>query len=180
MKSFVKKVMMPSLLALLVWFTFSEHGGYVHRLLSYVYDMDYHLAEASDGADYTLVIDDFYWVSAGECRPAANPYEAAAIQAAARCTCEADDGEILVIVVEIEEECKDGLHACAPGGYVRDHGIVLDPEGATHPTTVLWLKPLAGSFAVFDGGPHWEFVQEAAQGVDFGSVSKLVMPYELH
>lgn len=176
MKPLVKKLVLSSLLALFVWFTFSEHGGYVHRLLSYVYDMDYHLAEASDGSDYTVVTDDFYWVPAGEWQPLANPYESAAFQAAARCSCEADDGEILVIVVEIEEECKDVLHACAPGGSIRDHEIVLDPEGATHPTTVLWLKPYAGRCSIFDGGPHWEF----EQGIDYGSVSELVMTYEPH
>jgi len=179
MKPFVKKLVLPCLLALLVWFTFSKHGGTVHRLLSYVYDMDYYLAEASDGADYTVVVDDFYWVPAGEYRPLADPYETAAIQAAARCSCEADDGEILVIVVKIEEY-KDGQDAFAPGGYFRDQGIVLDPEGATHPMTVLRVKPLAGSFAVFDGGPYWEYQQEFEQRVDYGSVSKLVMPYKLH
>lgn len=180
MKPLVKKLVLSSLLALLVWFTFSEHGEYVHRLLSYVYDMDYHLAEASDGADYTLVIDDFYRVPAEECRPAANQYDAAAIQAAARYSCEANDDEILVIVVEIEEEYKDGLDAYAPGGYFRDHGIVLDPEGATPPMMVLCLKPPAGRCSIFDGGPYWEFEQEFEQGVDYGSVSKLVMPYKSH
>jgi hypothetical protein len=178
MKPFVKKLLMPSLLALLVWFTLSEHGGLVHRLLSHVYDPDYHVAEASDGADYTVVIDGFYWIPAEECQPVANQYGAAATHANARCSCETDDGDTMFIVVEIKEESKDGLDAYAPGGYIRDHEIILDPEGAMHPTAVLWLKSIAKRHSIYNGGPHWDFEQEAVQGLYYGSVSKLVMPYE--
>nr|NIQ65084.1 hypothetical protein [Candidatus Aminicenantes bacterium]NIR03981.1 hypothetical protein [Candidatus Aminicenantes bacterium] len=127
-----------------------------------------------------LVIDDFYCVPFGECRPIANPYEAAAIQAIGRCTCEADDGDILVIVLEIEEESKDGPDSCAPEGYIRDQDFVLGPEGALNPTTVLRLKALAGRCSIFDGGLHCELEQEFQEGLDYGSVSKLVMTYQIH
>lgn len=180
MKPFIKRAVIPSLLGLLVWFSFSGHGGYVHRLLSYVYDLDYHLAEASDSADYTVVVDNFYWTQAGECQTHAHPYESEAIQANARCLLEATEGQILFIVVEIEEEYKDGPDAPAPGGYIRDLDIILDPEGATHPMTLLRLKPLAGSFDVFDGGQYRVCQWDYEQGVDYSSVSKAGMPLKLH
>ena len=179
MKPFVKKLVLSGLLALLLWFSFSEHGGYVHGLLSYVYDLDYYLAEASDSADYTVVVDDFYWVPAGECQTHAHPSESEAIQAKAQCLLEATEEQILFIVVEIEE-LKDGPDAYAPEGYFRDQGVVLDPEGATHPMTVLRLKPITGSLAGFNGGPYKEYQQDFEKRIDYGSVSKLIMPKELH
>ena len=175
MRQFVKKLLLPGLLALLVWFTFSVHGESVHRLLSYVYDLDYHLAEACESTDYTLMVDDYYLVPVGECQTHADPEESEAIQAAARCLCEAAEDEILFIVVEMEEY-KDGPDASAPEGYIRDQGIFMVPEGATHPMTVLRLKPISGSLAGFNGGLYKEYQQEFEQRADYGCVTKLIMP----
>ena len=138
----MKKVIVPALLAVFVWFTMSEHGGFVHRLLSYVYDLDYYLAEASDGQDYAIDTAGQYWIPAGECLPIEEHYNITAFAELSRYQANVDDGEILLIVVEITEESKDGPDTCAPEGHVDKHEIVLVPEGAIHSTAVLWIKPL--------------------------------------
>jgi len=180
MKPFVKKVIVPALLVVLVWFTMSQHGGFVHRLLSYVYDLDYYLAEASEGQDYANDMAGQYWIPAGELLTVEEHYNITTFGELSWYESDADDGEILFMVVEITEESKISTNASAPGGYVHNHEIILVPEDTMYPTEVLRLKPLAGRRSIFDGGLHREFEQEFEQEVDYGSVSKLVMTYELH
>lgn len=154
MKPLTKKVVVPALVALFVWFSLSEHGGFVRRILSYVYDMDYYLAEASDGQDYANDVAGQYWIPAGELLPIEGDYEITAIAGTGPYPADMDDGEILYIVVEITEESKDGPDACAPGGYFHDHEVVPVPEGAMHSTAVLCIRPLIERGYVCEAGVH--------------------------
>ena len=154
MKPLTKKVIMSTLVAVFLWFSLSEHGGFVQRALSYVYDLDYYLAEASEGQDYAIDTAGKYWIPAGELLPIEGDYQITAFSGTNRYPVNADDGETLYIVVEITEESKDGPDACAPEGNVCDHEIVLVPEGAMHSTAVLWIKPLAERGYVCESGVH--------------------------
>jgi len=154
MKPLTKKVVVPALVAVFVWFSLSEHGGLVRRILSYVYDMDYYLAEASDGQDYANEMGGQYWIPVGELMPIEGDYEITAFAGTGRYPANLDDDEILYIVVEITEEGKNGPDACAPEGNIYDHEVVPVPDGAMHSTAVLCIRPLLETGYVCEAGAH--------------------------
>ena len=142
MKPLTKKVIMTVLVAMFVWFSLSEHGWFVQRALSYVYDLDYYLAEASEEQDYANDAAGKYRIPAGKSLPIEGDYNITAFAELSRYPADVYDGEILLMVVEITEESKDGQDACAPEGNVCDHEIVAVPEGAMHSTAVLRVNPV--------------------------------------
>ena len=167
MKPFNKRVTIPILLAFLVWSAFFERGGIFSKSGQYIHDAGYLPAEASCCADYIVVVDGIFCLPADDFQPTANSYEAAAIEPDDRCRRGGDAGQGLFIMVEITDECKDGLGACAPGGYGHNHEVFLVPEGATHPTKVLELKPVEKGGFLYTGGPYSKLEHGAATGVDY-------------
>ncbi len=179
MKTFVKKVIMPVVFAALIWFTVSEHGGFVNNLLDYVYGQNYYFVAAPDEPDYTAETTEQYWIVTGEYKPVADQYEAAIFQQQTWSSYEEDEGEVLYLVLEItEENGKDGPDACAPEGCFHDHEIVMAPEGAMHPTIKLSLNPIEYSCFIVDGGPYCGFEQERTPGVGYDFIPKLLVTYK--
>jgi hypothetical protein len=179
MKTFVKMVIMPAVFAALIWFTVSEDGGFVNRLLDYVYGQNYYFVATPDGPDYTTETTGQYWFVTGDYKQVTKQFQATAFQPQNRNSYEGDEGEVLFLVLEITEEYgKDGPDACAPGGNVCDHEIVMVPEGAMHPTLVLWLKPIECSCFIVDGGPYCGFEHERTPGVDYDFIPKLLVTYK--
>ncbi len=179
MKTFVKKVIMPAVFAALIWFTVSEHGGFVNNLLDYVYGQNYYFVAASDGPDYTAETTGQYWYVTGEYKPVADQFQTAAFEPQTWSSYEEDEDEVLFLVLEITEEYgKDGPDACAPEGNVYDHEIVMVPEGAMHPTIALCLKPIECTGFIVDGGPYYGFEHEGAPGVDYDLIPKLLVTYK--
>jgi hypothetical protein len=154
MKPLMKNVVVPVLAAVFVWFSLSEHGGFVQRLLSYVYDMDYYLAEALDGQDYANDAAGQYWIPVGEMLPIEGDYNITTIAGTSRYPADVNNGDFLYIVVEITEKSKDGPDACAPEGYFHDYEVVSVPEGAMHSTAVLWINPLIETGYVRETGVY--------------------------
>ena len=179
MKTFVKKVIMPAVFAALIWFTVSEHGGFVNNLLDYVYGQNYYFVAAPDGPDYTAETTGQYWYVTGEYKPVANQSQTAAFEPQTWRSYEEDEGEVLFLVLEITEEYgKDGQDACAPEGNFDDHEIVMAPEGAMHPPIALRLKPIECSCFIVDGGPYCGFEHERTPGVDYDFIPKLLVTYK--
>jgi hypothetical protein len=154
MKPLTKKVIISTLVAVFLWFSLSEHGGFVQRSLSYVYDLEYHLAEASERQDYAVDTAGQYWIPMGELLPIEGDYQIIAFGGTGCYPAEVDDGDILYIVVEITEISKDGPDACAPEGYVHNHKVVSVPEGAMHSAAVMQLNPLSERGYVCEAGVH--------------------------
>ena len=154
MKPLTKKLVLSALVAVFVWFSLSEHGGFVRRLLSYVYDMDYYLAEASEGQDFANDMGGQRWIPVGESMPIEGDYEITTYAASSWIPSDVDDDGIIYIVVEITEDSKDGPDACAPEGYFHDREVVPVPEGAMHSTAVLSIRPLIETSYVCEAGVH--------------------------
>ncbi|MHC4543441.1 MAG: hypothetical protein ACYTDW_00625 [Planctomycetota bacterium] len=179
MKTFVKKVIIPAVIAAFIWFTMSEHGGFVNNLLNYVYDQNYYFVAAPDGPDYTVETTGQYWFVTGEYKPVANQTQAAAFQPQTWSLHEEDEGELLYLVLELTEEYgKDGPDAWAPEGNACAHEIVMVPEGAMHPTIALWLKPIECSCFIVNGGPYCGFKHEGIPGVDYRFTPKSFVTYK--
>lgn len=142
------------MVAVFVWFSLSEHGGLVQRIFSYVYDMDYYLAEASDGQDYANDMGGQYWIPVGELLPIEGDYQITAYAGTGRYPANLDDGEVLYIVVEITEDSKDGPDACVPKEYFHGHEVVPVPEDAMHSTALLRISPLVETGYVCEAGVH--------------------------
>lgn len=178
MKPFVKKVIMPAVFAAFVCFTVTEQSGFFNRLLNYVYVQNYYLAATPDWPDCVTDIDEQYWLPAGECRPAKGNYNKTALAASSWYSLDSEEDEILLLVVEIKQESKDGPDACAPEGYVHDHDIVLVPEGAMHPTTVLSLNPIECTGFIVEGGLYRKFQHKVTPGVDYRFIPKFFVTYK--
>ena len=179
MKTFVQKVIMPTIFAAFVCFSLAEQNGFVHRLLVYVYGQDYYFVATPDGPNYTAETTGQYWFVTGEYKPVANQYEAANFQARTWRSYEEDEGEVLYLVLEITEEYgKDGPDACAPEGNVCDHEIVMVPEGAMHPTISLWQQSMECTCFIVDGGPYCGFEHERTPGVGYDFIPKLLVTYK--
>ena len=148
--------MIPIILAFLVWSAVLERGGILNKSGPEVDDTDYFPTEACGCADYIVVGDDFFCFPVGDFQPPSNSYHAESIEAHDLRWRGCEVGQRLFILFEIEEECKDGSGACAPGGYICEQSIFVDAEGATHPMEVLMLKPIAGNFSNCYDGFDWE------------------------
>ncbi|MHC4070183.1 MAG: hypothetical protein ACYSR8_11545 [Planctomycetota bacterium] len=170
----MKKVIVPAVFTAFVWFTMTEQSGFFNKLQNYVYSQNYYLAAAPAGQDCVTDFDGQYWISAGEYQPVSNQYKTAIHQAQTFSSYEKDEGELLFLVLEITEEYdKDGQDACAPGGNVYDHEIVMVPEGAMHPPIVLSLNPIECSCFIVNGGPYRGFQHEGTQGADYHLISNI-------
>lgn len=179
MKTFAKKVIMPAVFAAFVCFTLTEQSGFFNRLLNYVYGQIYYLAPAPDGPDCVTDIDGQYWIPAGEYPTVENQYKTAIHQAQTWRSYKEDEGEILLMVLEITEEYgKDGPDACAPEGCVHDHDIDLVPEGTMHPTIVLSLNPIERTGFIVEGGLYRKFEHEVTPGVDYRFIPKFVVTHK--
>lgn len=179
MKTFVKKVIMPAVFAALIWFTVSEHGGFVNNLMDYVSGQNYYFVAAPDGLDYTAETTGQYWYVTGENKPVANKSQTTIFQPQTWNSYEGDESELLFMVLEITEEYgKDGQDVCAPGGNFNDHEIVMVPEGAMHPPIKFSLKPIDCSCFIVDGGPYCGFEHERTPGVDYDFIPKLLVTYK--
>jgi hypothetical protein len=179
MKTFATKVIIPAVFAAFVCFTLTEQNEFVQGFMTKIYGQNYYYIASPDGPDYTAETIGQYLFATGEYKPDAGQYEAAYFQARTWRSYEDDDGEVLFLVFEITEEYgKDGPDACAPEGNVDDHEIVMVPEGAMHPPTTLWLKPMECTCFIVNGGPYCGFEHERTPEVDYDFIPKLLVTYK--
>lgn len=111
--------------------------------------------------------------------PASNYYNIGSFAASRICSSNADDSELLLVVVEITDECSDhNKDAYQFEGNVQDYDLVLFHEGIENPTIVLQLKPIAGTNLILNDGPCRECTHEVTLGVGDDFISRLSMTYE--
>jgi hypothetical protein len=126
-----------------------------------------------------LMFLDTNWVSVGQRFLIGKHYNTGPFGSASWWSSDADDGELLYIVIGIIDTwTPEKAEQYANRGFVHYHELVEVSDGTEHPTKVVWLKHyVVGSFNL-DGGPHPEFGHYMTPGADYDFMPNYMMPYE--
>ena len=152
--------------------------AFIHGITLNVDGQDYYLAGAPDGPDGATDIPGHYWVVAGNGRLIGKHYNFGPFGAPQWWSSDAVDGELLYIVygiIDTWSEQKSAEYASA--GFIHYHELVSVSDGTLHPDKVVWLKHIARTTFMLDGGPHPELSHPVSPGVDYEFVPNFDVPY---
>jgi hypothetical protein len=92
---------------------------------------------------------------------------------------DAPDSELLYVVSGIIDTWSPEKAASYAGqGHVHCHELVSVEDGTLHPTKVVWLKHIARTSFILDGGPHPEPSHEVTPELDNEFIPNGFTPYE--
>jgi selenium-binding protein 1 len=152
--------------------------SFAHGIVINVDGIDYYLAGAPDGPDGATDIPGHYWNMAGPRQLVGKHYNTGPFGAAQWWSTDAPDGELLYIVhAIIDTWSEEKAQAYAGRGYIHYHELVNVNDGTLHPTKVVWLKHIARTTFMLDGGPHPELAHEVTPGVDYEFIPNGMDPY---
>lgn len=155
-----------------------EAGGFTHGIAVTVDGDAYYLAGAPDGPGGAMDIPGHYWVQTGPSQLQGKHFNIGPFGAERWWSSDAPDGTLLYTVHGIIDTWSpENASRYARLGYVHYHELVRVSDGALHPSKVVWLRHVAVTRFLLDGGPHPEFAHTVRPGIDFDFIPNGVVPY---
>jgi selenium-binding protein 1 len=159
-----------------------RNQGFVHGIVIAVDGTDYYLAGAPDGEGGAFDIPGHYWVLAGKNQLVGKHYNTGPFGASQWWSSDAPDGELLYMVhAIIDTWTLEKAEKYANRGYVHYHELITVSDGTLHPDKVVWLKHVARTSFILDGGPGAPdppYEHEVTPGVDYLFPVNGLTPYD--
>jgi len=155
-----------------------KNNSFVHGVVIKVDGKRYYFGGVADTANNATDVPGHSWVQINKRKIIGYHKNTGPFGAPRWWSSDAEDGALLYVVeakIDTWSEIKAAIYFAQ--GFTHHHHLVSVKTGKPHPNKVAWLKHVAVSDFVLDGGPHPELAHEVSPGVDFRFVPNWQMPY---
>jgi selenium-binding protein 1 len=167
-----------STLLIIPTYAAGRNQGFIHGIVITIDEVDYYLAGAPDGPGGAVDVPGHYWILVGPNKLVGKHYNTGPFGAPSFWSSDAPDGELLYVVKAIIDEWTPEKAAYySSRGFTHYHELITVIGGTPHPTLVVWLKHIARTSFILDGGPAPAFAHDVTPGIDFEFIPNWTNPY---